>query len=525
MENLVQSYEISRQIGAGGMATVFIGRHPALNRNVAIKVVKGDNKERTRRFGREAVLSASLKQENLPAIYDYFVDEHKNHYLVMEYVEGIDVSEILKTKGPLPAVVCAMITREVARGLEHMHAKGIIHRDIKPSNVRLSVDGGVKLMDFGIAKEEDEAAHRNLTATGVIIGTPSYMSPEQATGDRLTTQSDVYSVGTMMYELLCGSKPYAAETNLALVTLIAQGKFVPLNEKKSQLPDRLTAIVHRAMEKDLSRRYPTIGDLIHDLNAFIRSMSQSEMTERLRRFYIAVTKGPYDPSSFNDLPDPAPSTLDRLPDPPRPGFSWSSVKFFRYGALAALLAIVLWFGWTQWNTGPSFGNVTVRLQTKDPELLKQVRVFVNDREENFSGSTLTFTNFTKGRNSLRIRYPLTLQTYEWHFLLDQDTDIRQANLNLDSLIAAYHSGRNRQGRMIFIGESQPPNASVYVDQLKSGLVGRTPVTYDETGFRYGSHDIFFEKDGFTSFGLKRALWPHQSYFFSVELDPLKSTKK
>lgn len=525
MENLVQSYEISRQIGAGGMATVFMGRHPALNRNVAIKVVKGDNKERTRRFGREAVLSASLKQENLPAIYDYFVDEHKNHYLVMEYVDGIDVSEILKTQGPIPAVVCALITREVARGLEHMHAHSIIHRDIKPSNVRLSTEGGVKLMDFGIAKQEDEAAHRNLTATGVIIGTPSYMSPEQATGDRLTTQSDIYSVGTMMYELLCGNKPYAAETNLALVTLIAQGKFVPLREKNPHVPPQLAAIVHRAMEKDLSRRYTTIGDLIHDLNDFIQSMSQSELTERLRRFYTAVTKGPYEPSLFDDLPAPIPQSPDNPFHPMRRGFSWPSVKFFRYTGLVVLSAAVLWFGWRQWTDTEPFGSVSIKLQTKDPELLKHTRVFVNDREETVNGSVLTFNSFVKGRNSMRIRYPLTMQTYEWHFLLDKESDARSATINLDSLVTAYHSGRNRQGRMIFIGESRPSNVSVYVDQLKSGWVGRTPVTYDEVGFRYGSHDIFFEKDGFTSFGLKRTLWPHQSYFFSVELDPLKPAKK
>ncbi len=524
MENLVQSYEISRQIGAGGMATVFMGRHPSLNRNVAIKVVKGDNREKTKRFGREAVLSASLKQENLPAIYDYFVDDHKNHYLVMEYVEGTDVSDILKSKGPLPSAICAMVAREVSRGLEHMHAKGIIHRDIKPSNVRLSTDGGVKLMDFGIAKEEGEAAHRNLTATGVIIGTPSYMSPEQATGDRLTTQSDIYSVGTMMYELLVGSKPYAAETNLALVTLIAQGRYVPLQEKNAELPPSLVRVVHRAMEKDLSRRYATIGELIHDLNDCLNTISQSELTDRLQQFYTAVTKGPYDRTAFDSLPavQPVENRPVRTTQPVGPPLPIA--RIVRFSALGLLVLVLGWFGYSQFFQPPSFGHVTINLKTRNPDLLRHAQVSVNDHDEDVKGSMITLQSFEPGRNSLRLTYPLALQTFEWHFLLKQSSDVRTATINLDSLIDVYHSGRGRQGRMIFIGESHPSGAGVYVDQLKAGLVGRTPVTYDEIGFRYGSHDIFFEKEGFTSFGIKRTLLPFRSYYFSVELDTLKQSK-
>lgn len=512
MDDLLQSYDLKRQIGSGGMATVFLGTHPMLNRDVAVKIVKGDNKEKTKRFGREASLSASLKQENLPTIYDYFVDGNKNHCLVMEFVDGVDVSEILKNRGKLPPVVCAMMMREVLRGLEHIHSKGIIHRDIKPSNVRLTTEGGIKLMDFGIAKEEGEAEHRNLTATGIIIGTPSYMSPEQATGDRLTVQSDLFSMGTMMYELLCGAKPFAAETNLALVTLIAQGRYVPLDEKIPGLPASLVRIVHRAMQKDTTRRYASAGQMIHDLNAFLRNLSQSDMTRHLLQFYRAVQAGPYAASDFDSILHEEEPTD---PDPIRLSTRKSGRTWLWWSAAAAVLVLV---GWAVLHGmgREEFGRVEVQLKSKDAEWLKHVRVFVNDVEESMGDARMSLRHFSRGRNTIRIRYPVTMQTFEWHILLNDIQERRSIVIAVDSLIAAYH-----RNAAVFSGVTNPAGARVFVDQVARGAVGKTPLAYSSDEFRYGSHDVFFEKEGFTSFGLNRSFLPQHTYVFSIELDSLK----
>jgi serine/threonine protein kinase len=205
----IGSYTLAEQIGEGGMATIYKAKHEILNRDVAIKKLKSPSKEATSRFHKEARLSAKLNHENVVSIYD-FVKEARSQYLIMEYIDGIDLRSILEFESPLPPVQAARIVLQIAMGLEFAHLRGIIHRDIKPSNVLLSKGGEAKIIDFGVAKD---SAPTQLTQVGIIIGTPSYMSPEYCNGEELTRQSDVYSLGVVFYELITGFKPFVAPSN------------------------------------------------------------------------------------------------------------------------------------------------------------------------------------------------------------------------------------------------------------------------------------------------------------------------
>jgi len=518
MDNLNQRYDIVKTIGAGGMGTVFMAKHPLLNRPVAIKAVKGDNREKVRRFAREAMLSSSFKQENLPAIYDYFVDTNNNHFLVMEYVEGTDVSEILKKKGPFPAAVVAMIAREVARGLEHMHAQNIIHRDIKPSNVRIGTDGQVKLMDFGIAKSEEQETDKPLTATGIIIGTPSYMSPEQASGDKLTTQSDIYSLGTMMYELLTGKKPFVADTNLTLISLIAQGNYQKLDETYPHLPNRLIAIVHKAMTKNISDRYRNIGEIIRELNYFLQSPTQLQIKDFLEKYYVAATatdKSDFSPFEKYETNNQSGSSKS-LRSTAGGNKKWR-LAMIGIGA-AVLLSLVLWYGFFysqgSGTQDESFGLVNVSMKSAKREVLLQTRILINDKEYplNEMDGKVVLQNFQKGRNALRIKFPVDFQSHEYNFVLDSPSDRKDFTLNLDKYI-----GDSRTTGLSIVTE--PAGALIYLDNEKKAF-GKTPLPLTYTS-KTALHKITIGREGYRTLELERNFVPGENLSLLIELTPEK----
>lgn len=534
MEKLIQNYEFVKQIGAGGMATVLLGRHPTLNRLVAIKVVKGDNKDKIKRFEREAILSASLKQENLPSIYDYFMDAQKNHYLVMEYVEGIDVSEILKTRGPLPPGVCAMIIREAARGLEHMHENGIIHRDIKPSNVRLGNNGQVKLMDFGIAKQEDDEAHRNLTSTGIIVGTPSYMSPEQASGDKLTVQSDIFSLGTMMYELLAGKKPFAADSNLTLITLIAQGKFESLYHTHPQLPPVLVEIVHKAMSKSLNSRYQHIGHLIKDLNNFLQAISQSQIKEYLTKFYAAViSKDKNVNMVFFDFPVQADFTSTAV------DLSYSKLSFSPYVKhirkyrwfysssltiiVAALLLIFLYANEMIFQD-PPFGNVNIGLKSKRSNILRDTRLYINDKEyvldKAFNGF-VSLNKFQYGKNTIRFKFPVMYSTQEFHFTLKDEMDTLSLGFDIDRMIDALDIYPPENKKIGLTVTTVPQGAILYMNNDLKPSALKTPYSQGWPSFKTPMQSLILKKENYLTMKIQGPFPASESFGLHVYLEPYK----
>ena len=215
--------KIEEPIGKGGMAQVYRGKQRSLGRSVAVKVMLpaiARDKDNAQRFRREARTLAALHHENIVAVHD-LVEKNGQIFMLLEYVEGTDVGELIGAGKPLPLDVALIIATGVARALEHAHFRRIIHRDIKPANVMISRRGEVKLADFGIAKELGDA---DLTQTGFVVGTPSYLAPELLKGNRADHRADLYAVGVLLYQCLTGKKPFSHKDPRELFAAILAGK-------------------------------------------------------------------------------------------------------------------------------------------------------------------------------------------------------------------------------------------------------------------------------------------------------------
>jgi hypothetical protein len=258
------------EIGSGGMAVVYRAVQEPLGRTVAIKALKPSiavDSGFAKRFEREAHFMASLQHENILHVYD-FIKERGTMYIVMEYVQGIDLYDLLEITPRLPVEVAAILALQVARALDYAHFRGIIHRDIKPANVMISHQGEVKLMDFGIARDDKLS---DLTETGTGLGTPSYMSPEQILGDKLDFRSDIFSVGIVLYQMLTGRKPFIEDDARTVMQKIRLDRYTSPRKINTHVPRTLERIMGRCMEKMPANRYPTTQALIDDLQDFLSS--------------------------------------------------------------------------------------------------------------------------------------------------------------------------------------------------------------------------------------------------------------
>ncbi len=268
----IGNYKIVDIIGKGGMGKIFTAIHIPLNRIVVLKEM-GRNASR-RRFKQEALISASLDHKNIVQTYDYF-NIGASCYLVMQYIDGMNLAEVIENEGPLHPVTAAVIMREVCCGINHAHSNAIIHRDIKPTNILISRSGEVKITDFGVARGEDSP---HLTSTGTVIGTPYYMSPEQASGKKLTAQSDIFSLGIVLYEMITGKKPFSGGNTHAITAKIIRGKYASTLWNSPHHSLRLSKVIDKAMKKNLSRRYNFVQEMCRDLEKFAgwKNVVQSE---------------------------------------------------------------------------------------------------------------------------------------------------------------------------------------------------------------------------------------------------------
>ncbi len=256
------------EIGSGGMAVVYRAVQEPLGREVAIKALKPSiavDSNFAKRFEREAIFLASLQHENILHVYD-FVVLPSTTCIIMEYVKGIDLYDVLEKVSRLPADIAAIIALQLARALDYAHFRGIIHRDIKPANIMLSHQGSVKLMDFGIARDN---ALSDLTETGTGLGTPSYMSPEQILGDKLDFRSDVFSLGIVLYQMTTGQKPFVEDEGRTVMQKIRMDRPVSARKLNPLVPRTLERIMMRCMEKLPANRYPTTQSLIDELADFL----------------------------------------------------------------------------------------------------------------------------------------------------------------------------------------------------------------------------------------------------------------
>jgi len=269
---LANTYEFIEAVGSGGMSVIYKARHRALNRFVAIKMLHGhmltDNV--IMRFQQEAKASSLLVHPNTVAVHDFGITESGQPYMVMDFIEGETLANVIQRQGALPVEDCIKIISQVCDAVEHAHENGILHRDLKPSNIMLikmeGTPGIVKIVDFGIAKIMDASGSsgQNLTRTGELFGSPLYMSPEQCAGAKeLDRRSDIYSLGCVMYECLTGTVPHRGETLVGTIVKHMNEQPIPISEMQpdTKVPSALEDIVDKALEKNPDKRFQTMEEL------------------------------------------------------------------------------------------------------------------------------------------------------------------------------------------------------------------------------------------------------------------------
>jgi len=258
---LVERYELRARIGSGGMATVWRAFDRRLGREVAVKVLSESlaaDKRFRHRFEREAHHIASLAHPNIVVVHDFGVDGDQS-FIVMELVNGKTLRQLLAESSPLPPPLVADLGADILAGLGHAHEAGILHRDIKPSNILVTEAGVPKLADFGIAKGTDETV--DLTDSGALLGTISYASPEQLSGDSLGPSSDLYSLGCVLYECLASRPPFVADSLAELIALQQFARPEPLQGISPKSPVELRVAIMRALEKAPKKRYDTASEM------------------------------------------------------------------------------------------------------------------------------------------------------------------------------------------------------------------------------------------------------------------------
>ncbi|MBQ1547464.1 MAG: Stk1 family PASTA domain-containing Ser/Thr kinase, partial [Lachnospiraceae bacterium] len=272
---LADRYEIIEKIGAGGMSDVYKAKDHVLSRDVAIKVLKAEFAEDmtfVSKFRTEAQSAAGLEHPNIVNIYDVG-SEDGLYYIVMECVEGITLKTYIEKKGRLNYKESISIAIQVGRGIEAAHNKGIIHRDIKPQNIIISKEGKVKVTDFGIAR----AASGN-TVNADVMGSVHYFSPEQARNGYSNEQSDIYSLGIVMYEMVTGRVPFDGETAVAVALQHLQNEMVPPSQIAPETPVALEGIIKKATQKSMDKRYSNMDELLSDLKKALVSPDEDIVT-------------------------------------------------------------------------------------------------------------------------------------------------------------------------------------------------------------------------------------------------------
>jgi serine/threonine protein kinase len=265
MNALIGEYRVTELLGAGGMGEVYKATHTHLGRVIAIKVLSagGSDPATVQRFYGEANIQASLRH---PGVSEYlgFYEYQGRPCILMELVDGQTLSSLLERRGALPAKEALGIARAIAAVVTHFHQQGVLHRDIKSSNVKITYDGIVKVLDFGIARFQKT---NNLTRTGMVVGTPGILAPEQVRGQTVTPATDVWQLGVLMYEMLTVRMPFEADNTPELYAQILNAKFAPISSLQPSVPAAFEKIINRCLQKDPGRRFASGADLLVALDA------------------------------------------------------------------------------------------------------------------------------------------------------------------------------------------------------------------------------------------------------------------
>jgi len=278
------AFELHEKIGSGGMASVYRGVQKSLDRRVVLKVLYphlAEDEKLVQRFEREARAAAMLRHENIVQVIDCGRYEDVS-YIAMEFVDGMDLKKWMEAHGPPPIEMALLMLRDLCAGLEHAHQHRIVHRDIKPANIMFTPDGTLKIMDFGLARRgEDSTA---VTVVGSVLGTPAYMSPEQATGEAVDERSDIFSAGVVGYELLGSQRPFSGDSYSTVLRAVLTVEPPRLEEVNPLVPQEIVNIIHRMLQKDVSKRYPKISQVRGELETVIDQLGLNRSRDILREY-------------------------------------------------------------------------------------------------------------------------------------------------------------------------------------------------------------------------------------------------
>ena len=294
-DTTISHYKIISEIGKGGMGEVYLAEDTTLERKVAVKMLTHEcceDSEKLQRFAQEAKTASALNHPNIITIFE-FGEHDDTHFMATEYIDGRELSQILSDEEKLSVRDSLEIAVQIVAALKTAHEAGIVHRDIKPGNIMVRNDGIVKILDFGLVKLtnvprrdeiEDEAITRTKldTIPGLVMGTPNYMSPEQARGKDIDHQTDIFSLGIVLYEMLAGVRPFQGETTSDVIAAVLAKEPEPLSSFNPKVPDDLDVIVSSCLRKDKGERYRDAADLLGDLQAFQEKLNvQDHLKEAL----------------------------------------------------------------------------------------------------------------------------------------------------------------------------------------------------------------------------------------------------
>jgi beta-lactam-binding protein with PASTA domain len=335
-------YQIVRHLARGGMAEVYLARDLLLDRPVALKVLFPEfstDPSFVERFRREARAAANLNHPNIVSVYDWG-EESGTYFIVMEYIEGPTLRDVIRGEGPLFPNRAAEIGAEIAAALEFAHRRGVIHRDVKPGNVLIS--GMVKVADFGIARAGDP--QESLTQTGAVMGTASYFSPEQAQGLPIDNRSDVYSLGVVLYEMVANRPPFIGDSPVAIAYQHVREEPLPPSRHNPDVPPALDAVVIKAMAKDRANRYPSANDLRNDLLRFAHGQAVAAAPlvaadDATRAVATTMVQNPVDSTRMMGGVAAAPVVVEEEEPPRKRTGAYFVVLLVLLGLLAVLLVV------------------------------------------------------------------------------------------------------------------------------------------------------------------------------------------
>jgi serine/threonine protein kinase len=265
---------IIKKIGEGGMGVVYLAHHLALNKNVAIKILPPSfarEEERVKRFIREARSAAQLEHSNIIQIYN--IAKHDDFYfIIMQYVEGESLAVKIRREGKINLQEALKITSNIASALSIAHHKGIVHRDIKPENIMITRNGEIKLMDFGLVRVLDVASQ--LSQSGDILGTPYYLSPEQARGGKVDGRADIYALGVTLFYMLTGKRPFDGDSTVSIILKHINEKPPPIRNFNPEITENISCLINKMLEKEVTNRYQSAEELIKDINLILAGNPQ-----------------------------------------------------------------------------------------------------------------------------------------------------------------------------------------------------------------------------------------------------------